>query len=40
VALSAAHTDDQLAALVTALADLTEIPGSAEIPGTGGDHAS
>jgi 8-amino-7-oxononanoate synthase len=50
VALSAAHTDEQLDALVTGLADLPAAaagspgshgtPGSPGIPGSGGEHAS
>jgi 8-amino-7-oxononanoate synthase len=36
VALSAAHTDDQLDALVAALAGIAD---SSDVPGTGGEHA-
>jgi 8-amino-7-oxononanoate synthase len=39
VALSAAHTDDQLTALVAALADVAKIERMSDIPGTGGEHA-
>jgi 8-amino-7-oxononanoate synthase len=40
VALSAAHTEDQIDALVTALAELPDLPGSPGTPGSGGEHAS
>jgi 8-amino-7-oxononanoate synthase len=40
VALSAAHTDDQLTTLVAALGALPGSPALADLPGTGGEHAS